>query len=317
MEASVLDLLTIGSISQYTKATALKTQWKLKKQSGNFTAHGKSLQDYVSFTKASDLLPDTEEQDQKLASIITKAEAGKKLTEDEWEYLKAKSPELYAKLREVEREAESHEEALRRCKTRDEALRLHVAKLGEILAAAKNGDSGALLRLSRMTQTMTAFTESEEYHELPTEAEEAIERESERRAELEALLEELGSRQAEREIEDGDADDTRQDSEEDSTVFGRTAEQRKAEPDVKEASGNEAKRPLGADSSPGETAPAPDSLSIVRRAPGRKSAQPRSAATSNGEDTASAVPSGHRAYLEQQSDSVHDRPRRRVIDTEA
>lgn len=178
-----MDLLSIGSASQYAKTQGLKTRWNLKKQSGDFTGHKKSLQDYVNFTKASSVLPDTDETDHKMSGIMTKAQAGRKLSYDEWEYLRAKNPALYEKLKEAEREQEAYEKELRRCKTRDEARRLHMSKLGEILSAAKNGDESALFRLNRLTRTMTDFTASEDYHKLPTETEEAMERKAEAQSE--------------------------------------------------------------------------------------------------------------------------------------
>ena len=182
-----MNLLMVGSASQYAKHAARKTQWNLKKQSGDLTGHKKSLGDYVNITKASSVLPQTDEADSKMSAIMTKAQAGKKLSYDEWEYLRAKNPVMYEKLREVEKEQEAYEEELKRCKTKDEARRLHMSKLADILSAAKNGDESALVRLNRLTQTMTEFTKSDEYHELPTEAEEAVERESERQAREEAL----------------------------------------------------------------------------------------------------------------------------------
>ena len=69
------------------------------------------------------------------------------------------------------------------------------------MTAAKNGDSGAIVRLNRIKQSMIAFTESGDYQKLPTEAELAIEREAERLARQEALREEAGAGQAEREDE--------------------------------------------------------------------------------------------------------------------
>ncbi|MBR1659221.1 MAG: hypothetical protein IJ705_02760 [Oscillospiraceae bacterium] len=186
-----MDFSWIGSVNQYAKTMARQTQWKLKKQSGDLQSHQKGLGDFLGVRRASSgLLPDQEEQDGKLSAIMTKAEAGKKLSQEEWDYLRVKNPQLYAKLREIEREQENYEKALRRCKTRDEAQRLHVSKLGEILQAAKDGDESARIRLSRVTQSMTAFTESREFRELPTEAEEACRREEARQERVEALQEE-------------------------------------------------------------------------------------------------------------------------------
>ena len=177
----------IGSLSQYTKGLARQTQWKLKKQSGDLSAHYKSLTDQVSFTKASDVFPYQDERDDKLSAIITKAQAGKKLSPDEWDYVRSKRPELYAQLRQLEEEAKAYEEELKRCKAKDEAQRLHMTKLSGAMAQAKNGDESALIRLNRLTQTMTAFTESQSYHEMPSEAEEAIERENQRQTKVDAM----------------------------------------------------------------------------------------------------------------------------------
>ena len=183
--------LFVGSVNQYTKSLSRKTQWSIKKQTGDYGSHKKSLQDYVTFQKASDLLPDAEERDDRLSAIITKAQAGKKLSPDDWKYLEEKSPLLARQLRDAEREAKDYEEKLRHCKTKDEARNLHMSKLGELMAAAKEGDSSVQFRLNRLTHTMTKFTESEAYHALPTEAEQAMDAERERQEEREAMLEEL------------------------------------------------------------------------------------------------------------------------------
>jgi len=182
-----MNLLMIGSANQYAKNAALKTQWNLKKLSGDFTSHKKSLSDYVNMTKASSVLPQTDENDTKMSAIMTKAEAGRKLSHDEWEYLRAKNPVMYEKLKAIEKEQKEYEEQLKHCKTRDEARRLHLSKLADVLSAAKNGDGSALFRLNRLTRTMTDFAKSEAYHKMPTEADEAIEREQEREARQEAL----------------------------------------------------------------------------------------------------------------------------------
>ncbi len=82
-----------------------------------------------------------------------------------------------------------------------------MSKLGEIMSAAKNGDESTLFRLNRLTRTMTDFANSDEYRRMPTEAEEAIERESERRAKAEALREEAALQEAAREAaEDGETE---------------------------------------------------------------------------------------------------------------
>lgn len=304
-----MNLLLIGSVNQYTKGLARQTQWKLKKQSGDLTGHKKSLQDYVTFTKASDLLPDTDEKDDKLSGIVTKAQAGKKLSPDEWEYIRVKAPELYAKLREVEKEAEGYEEALRRCKTRDEAQRLHMSKLGEIMTAAKNGDSGALFRLNRMTQTMTAFTESREYHDLPTEAEQAIERESKRLAQQEALREEAEIKKAEKEAES----ETETDAEDETASETGDAAEDGSASEAKDA----VKVPSRTEAASENALHTPGARHAVPRASGQTARpEPTGKSASPNGDSAPAMPLGHRAYLSQQRGESRDHPRRRV-DAEA
>ena len=190
-----MDFWQIGNIRQYAKSIGSRTVWNLKKQSGDLTGHGKTLHTYVSRPKAASPLPQ-EDRDDRLTGIINKAQAGKKLSQDDWEYLRTKNPQLYQKLRQVEQEAESYEKALRRCKTRDEVQRLHTSKLGEVLVQAKNGDDGAIFRLNRMERAMTEFTESKTYRKMPTEGQEAAEREAERRERLDALLEQIAERRA-------------------------------------------------------------------------------------------------------------------------
>ena len=329
-----MDLLRIGSASQYAKNMARRTQWELKKRSGDFTSHKGSLGDYVNFTKASSVLPETDEADNKLSAIMTKAEAGKKLSPDEWEYLKAKHPQLYEKLKEAEQEQESYEKALRRCKTKDEAQRLHVSKLGDIMTAAKNGDSGALIRLNRMTRTMIAFTESKEYRGLPTEAEQAIEREREREAKQEALRAEMELREAEKDAasqsaEDADAEtvadetdakaETVSDTEngakaETASDTERAAKREavsKAEIDAKRETVSKAKREADAAAkTKTESASYPADLRRFRTAKRKQASVPEN------HGAASGVAFGKQAYLNQRSGETRAN-RRKAVDAKA
>ena len=310
-----MELLCVGSANQYAKRMARQTMWNMRKQSGDFTGHKKSLSDYVNITKASSILPQTDEADLKLSGILSKAEAGKKLSPDEWEYLRAKNPALYEKLREIEREEENYEKALKRCKTRDEAQRLHVSKLGEVLTAAKNGDESALYRLNRMTRTMTAFTESKEYQELPTEAEEAIERESERKAEQEALREEI-----ERATAGKDAETV---PEEKAETKSETVSKSKTGTNAEAVPGNG--RKLKTEAIPGsgrhskaEAVPKTSVSTGVRRTESARSADASRISTKTTNDTgnhaaAPGIAFGQRAYLNQRDEA----PRRKTFHAKA
>ena len=181
-----MDFSTIGSISQYTKTTALKSQWNLKKKSGDVTGHTKGLEDFLSvsssFTRTQE-----DADNEKLQKITDKVNVGAKLTDEEMEYLKEKNPQLYEKLRQIEKEQKAYEDALRHCKSKDEAQRLHMARVGEAMQAAKNGDGTAAYRMNRMSESMTAFSETEEYKKLSTEAEQALEHKEQSEAEAKAL----------------------------------------------------------------------------------------------------------------------------------
>ena len=306
-----MDLLRIGSASQYAKNMARRTQWELKKRSGDFTSHKSSLGDYVNFTKASSVLPETDEADNKLSAIMTKAEAGKKLSPDEWEYLKAKHPQLYEKLKEAEQEQESYEKALRRCKTKDEAQRLHVSKLGDIMTAAKNGDSSALIRLNRMTRAMVAFTESKEYRGLPTEAEQAIEREREREAKQEALRAEMELREAEKDA----ASQSEADADAETVSEAESDAKRKAvsktEIDAKRETVSKAKREADAAAkTKTESASYPADLRRFRTAKRKPTSVPEN------HDAASGVAFGKQAYLNQRSGQTRAN-RRKAVDAKA
>ena len=194
-----MDLSTLGSISQYTKTAALKTQWNLKKKSGNVTAHSKGLKDFLSVSSVFSKTPE-ETDNEKLQKITNKVNVGAKLTDKEMEYLKEKNPQLYEKLNQIEREQKAYEEALRHCKSKDEAQRLHMARVGESMQAAKNGDGTATYRMKRMSESMTAFSETEEYKKLPTEAEQALEHRKQREAER-AVLEPKVSETEEKELQ--------------------------------------------------------------------------------------------------------------------
>ena len=306
-----MDLMLIGSANQYAKSMAKRTLWDLKKRSGDLTAHKSSLSDYVNFTKASSVLPRTDEQDAKLSSIMTKAQTGKKLSYDDWEYLRSKKPALYAQLQQAERERENYEKALRRCKTKEEAQRLHVSKLGEIMEAAKNGDQGAIYRLNRLTRTMVEFTESEEYKELPTEAEEAIERESERQERREALREEMEAEKARRDEESGEAERDAQIRDAETAVKpdAESGVKSGAETAVKSDAQAVSDTPKRTDTrQAGRTVAGPEKRTDTRRTESASQDAPT-------HDAASVAPFGRQAYLNQRESE--SRARRKAFNAKA
>ena len=184
-----MDFTTISSIGNYTKTLKLQTQWEIKKQSGDVTGHSKSLNDLLSATAASDAEKEHTDGD-KLSEIMQKVYSGKKLSGEELEYLQAKSPELYQKVRDMEQEQKSYENELKKCKTKEDVQRVKMSHIGKSLATVKSVENNPNITMEKKLETAQlenarangiaarteAFVRSASYNALPTEAEQAEER---------------------------------------------------------------------------------------------------------------------------------------------
>ena len=184
-----MDFTTISSIGNYTKTLKLQTQWEIKKQSGDVTGHSKSLNDLLSATVASDAEKEHTDGD-KLSEIMQKVYSGKKLSGEELEYLQAKSPELYQKVRDMEQEQKSYENELKKCKTKEDVQRVKMSHIGKSLATVKSVENNPNITMEKKLETAQlenarangiaarteAFVRSASYKALPTEAEQAEER---------------------------------------------------------------------------------------------------------------------------------------------
>jgi hypothetical protein len=186
-----MDIMQIGSLNTYLKQTKLETQWNLKKESGNYSAHSKSLDEWLSdqteATEASSASDDSATGDTKLQSIQQKLYTGKTLTAEEKSYLQEKDPIAYGKAQAMEMEQKSYEAELRRCKTKEDVQRLKMAHLSASLTAVKSVENnpnittekklevismenGKNAALERITQK---FVKKGYYDKLPTDAEKA------------------------------------------------------------------------------------------------------------------------------------------------
>lgn len=191
-----MSLSIMGSVNTYTKTMKLQTQWNLKQQSGDYTSHKKSLDEWIS--TAQETLKksrrglygnqdDDEEGNKKLNNIMQKIYAGKKLTQKERQYLQAKNPQAYEKLRASEQEQKAFEKKLRLCRTKEEVQRLKMTQLASsmaIVGSVQNNSKIPLekkleicmqekMRCDRIEASTRAFVNSGEYNRLPTEAEQA------------------------------------------------------------------------------------------------------------------------------------------------
>ncbi len=127
-----MDFSTIGNINMYTKNLKLRTMWDMKKRSGNVNAH----QDTGSNWMMEDL--ERQRENDKLARITNKILNGRKLTSEERDYLRAKSPQTYQQLVKSEEEQKSYEAALRRCKTKEDVQRLKTDRINAALSDVKS-----------------------------------------------------------------------------------------------------------------------------------------------------------------------------------
>lgn len=126
-------------------------------------------------------------RDETLASIRAKLEAGGSLTEEERAYLRQHDPQAYQELLQEEQEQAAYERALRSCKTREEADRLQMNRIGQSLSRIQTVEHDPAIPLhaklkvamrekrlvDAAADSMREFVASGDYDRLPSEWEEA------------------------------------------------------------------------------------------------------------------------------------------------
>ncbi len=124
-------------------------------------------------------------ENNQMAAIDAKLKSGESLTPEEEEYLKQSNPDGYREYQEIRQERTAYKEQLKHCKTKEEAEKLKLNKMGNFLAEAKKVSSnpvipkgakkGLLEKILRkaagIQKSHTAFTKTAKYHSLPTEEE--------------------------------------------------------------------------------------------------------------------------------------------------
>lgn len=188
-----MDFTSIGSIGNFTRAMKMKTQWKVKKDSGDYTKKqdagnvsgtvSESQKQMDSIREQLDNLK--ENKDDNLETILLKVKCGRRLTADELSYLSEKSPEEYRKYKEVESQRENYKQELKKCRTKEEVQRLRTIHLGSALtrlgaiandpAIPKSKKLELFLqenaKVNALNDETDKFVESGRYHRLPTEEE--------------------------------------------------------------------------------------------------------------------------------------------------
>lgn len=184
-----MSIMNIGSLGNYMKNLQLQTQWQLKKQSGDFTSHKKSLQEWLEDTSSSSLagmkeaLNNSSNVDKD--ALYAKIQNGKKLTAAEKDYLRKTDPVMYEKVKSIEREREAYEEEIKRCKTKEEVQRVKTAHVNASLSVVKSVENNPNIsdaqklayamieqaKIKAIAEITAKFVKSGEYGELPTDAE--------------------------------------------------------------------------------------------------------------------------------------------------
>ena len=171
-----MDFTTINSLNSYISGLKMQGLWHLRQQNG--ARHQDEITvDGVTFHR----------RDETLASIRAKMEAGGSLTEEERAYLRQHDPQAYQELLQEEQEQAAYERALRSCKTKEEADRLQMNRIGQSLSRIQTVEHDPAIPLhaklkvamrekrlvDAAADSMREFVASGDYDRLPSEWEEA------------------------------------------------------------------------------------------------------------------------------------------------
>ena len=171
-----MDFTTINSLNSYISGLKMQGLWHLRQKNG--ASHQDEITvDGVTFHR----------RDETLASIRAKLDAGGSLTEEERAYLKQHDPQAYQELLEEEQEQAAYERALRSCKTKEEADRLQMNRIGQSLSRIQTVEHDSAIPLhaklkvatrekrlvDAAADSMREFVASGDYDRLPSEWEKA------------------------------------------------------------------------------------------------------------------------------------------------
>lgn len=167
-----MDFTTINSLNSYISGLKMQGLWHLRQQNG--ASHQDEITvDGVTFHR----------RDETLASIRAKLDAGGSLTEEERAYLRQHDPQVYQELLQEEQEQAAYERALRSCKTREEADRLQMNRIGQSLSRIQTVEHDPAIPLhaklkvamrekclvDAAADSMREFVASGDYDRLPSE----------------------------------------------------------------------------------------------------------------------------------------------------
>ena len=188
-------MLFSGTVQNAVKLDMLNNKWEQKKNTSNALSK-EELNKREKWTPEQRMLNDYQEQlkkqkeGNKRTEIYNKISSGQKLSPEEEQYLASFDPKSLSEYRQTQAERKAYEEKLKKCKTKDDVQRLKQTSLGVEFSSLKKvlndpciplseklKKAGQVLGKTRNFQEAEAeLIESGAYDELPTEAEQAIER---------------------------------------------------------------------------------------------------------------------------------------------
>lgn len=227
-----MSIIDIGSFNLMTslnhirKNGNLEKQWQYKKKNAITEDMSELQKKNAQYKSIFDQLNE-QKGDQTLQRIMSKFQAGKKLSSSEMQYLQKTNPMLYQQVLNAEREAAAYEEELRRCETKDEVRRIKMNKINASIAKIQSAERSGLpegarlaiaqaelAKMQQIEQITLKFIESGEFQKLPTDAEKMEAEQAIKEAEREALqgeeiqeaeVQEAESRKQEAEFEGAEA----------------------------------------------------------------------------------------------------------------
>ena len=181
-----MNFFMMQSLGAYTKNMTMQMKWQQKKANHDFTADGSTkLTDPIA-RQAEEIRRAQADGSSKISSQIrTKLATGKKLTQEEMQYLQKNDPQTYQKAKAIEEEQKSYEEELKRCETKEDVERIRMNRMAASLSVVNSVKSnpaipeGAKLGIiwqelqknMALEETIGEFVKSGRYAQLPTEAE--------------------------------------------------------------------------------------------------------------------------------------------------
>ena len=176
-----------GTIRSQVQLQMLDQKWQKKKtdmaagrkEDKELTAEEREWQNYQ------DQMDKIRESDS-YSQIYTKLKSGGTLTEEEIQRLKEKDPEALAEYERAQAEKKQYEKQLKNCRTKEDVEKLKMNRMGNFAARAKEIANNPYIPKHKKVELMNQlnnevcliadaharFTNSAEYHDLPTEGEE-------------------------------------------------------------------------------------------------------------------------------------------------